>query len=93
MPWIHVTLSQRVEDADRLAAELAVAAAAATNLGPAEVVVLVTVADASSGSGAVVTIAGRRRGKTAETDLTAAVRRVVAAWTGLGGDLIAVVRS
>lgn len=93
MPWIHVTLSQRVEDADRLAAQLADAAAAATGLGPADVVVLVTVADASSGSGAVVTVAGRGRGEAAETDLAAAVRRVVGTSTGLAADLVAVVRS
>ena len=93
MPWIHGTLSQQVEDADRLAAALADATAAATGLEPADVVVLVTVADASSGSGAVVTVAGRRRGETAETDLAEAVRRAVAASTGLGPDLVAVVRS
>ena len=93
MPWIHVTLSQRVEDAELLAGQLADAAAAATGLVPADVVVLVTVADACSGSGAVVTVAGRARSEVAETGLSDAVRRVIADSTGLGADLVAVVRS
>lgn len=93
MPWIHVTVSAPVAQADLLATELATAAAAATGLGPGDVVVLVTVADASAGPGAVVVVSGRPRSETAEQDLADAVRAVVAASVGLDVDLVAVVRS
>jgi phenylpyruvate tautomerase PptA (4-oxalocrotonate tautomerase family) len=93
MPWIHATLSGGAGSADSLARDLADAAASAAGLAPADVIALVTVADAAAGSGAVVTIAGRRRDESAEDAVAAAVRRVVAAAVGVAPDLVAVIRS
>ena len=50
-------------------------------------------ADAAAGSGALVTITGRRRDDAIEDAIAGAVRRVVATATGLSADLVAVVRS
>lgn len=93
MPWIHATLSTSADPADRLARELAEAAASAAGLEPGDVIALITVADASAGSGALVTIAGRRRDDSLEDSIADAVRRVIATSTGLSVDLVAVVRS
>ena len=93
MPWIHATLSGTPGSAGDLARALAGAAAGAAGLEPADVVALVTVADAAAGSGALVTIAGRRRDDAVEDAVAAAVRRVVAAAGGVSADLVAVVRS
>jgi hypothetical protein len=93
MPWIHATLSSSADPADRLAHELAQAAARAAGLEPGDVIALVTVADAAAGSGALVTIAGRRRDDLVEDRIAEAVRRVVATSTGVSVDLVAVVRS
>lgn len=93
MPWIHATLSGGVVSADGLARDLARAAASAAGLDPADVIALVSVADAAAGSGALVTITGRRRDDAVEGRITDAVRRVVATSTGLGVDLVAVVRT
>jgi hypothetical protein len=93
MPWIHATVSGSRGPAGGLARDLADAAASAAGLEPADVVSLVTVADAAAGAGAVVTIAGRRRGDAVEDAIADAVRRVVAAATGVSADLVAVVRS
>jgi len=92
MPWIHATLSARVDDVNGLARELARAAATSAGLEPTDVVVLVTIADTSAGSGAVVTVSGRRRDNRVEADLIDSVRQVVASCTGLNVDLVAVVR-
>jgi hypothetical protein len=93
MPWIQATLSSSAVPAGRLAAELARAAADAAGFEPGDVIALVTVADAAAGSGALVTIAGRRRDVVVEDAIAGAVRRVVATAAGLSADLVAVVRS
>ena len=93
MPWIHATVSSSAGPADRLARELAQAAASAAGLEPDDIIALVTVADAATGTGTLVTIAGRRRDDAVEGRITDAVRRVVATSTGLGVDLVAVVRA
>ena len=93
MPWIHATLPSGAVPAGRLAHELAQAAASAAGLEPGDVIALVTVADAAAGSGALVTITGRRRDDALEDAIAGAVRRVVATATGLSPDLVAVVRS
>jgi phenylpyruvate tautomerase PptA (4-oxalocrotonate tautomerase family) len=93
MPWIHATLSAGAGSADGLARDLADAAASAAGLAPADVITLVTVADAAAGSGAVVTIAGRRRDDSAEDAIAAAARQVVATAIGFDPDLVAVIRS
>ena len=92
MPWIHATVSSSA-DADDLARELAATAANAAGLEPTGVIALVTVADASAGSGAMVAVAGRRRDDSVEDSIVDAIRRVVANSTGLDMDLVAVVRS
>lgn len=92
MPWIHATLSARVDNVNSLARELASAAATSAGLEPTDVVVLVTIADACAGSGAVVTVSGSRRDDRVEADLVDAVRQVVASGTGVSFDLVAVVR-
>jgi hypothetical protein len=93
MPWIHATLWSSADPAERLAPELAQAVASAAGLEPADVIALITVADASAGSGALVTIAGRRRDDSVEDSIAKAVRRVVATSTGVSVDLVAVVRA
>ena len=93
MPWIHATLSGSAAPGGRLADELAETVASAAGLEPGDVIALVTVADAAAGSGALVTIAGRRRDDAVEDAIADAVRRVVATSTGLSADLVAVVRS
>ena len=93
MPWIHATLPSGAAPAGRVAHELAQAVAKAAGLEPGDVIVLVTVADAAAGSGALVTITGRRRDDAVEDAIAGAVRRVVATATGLSADLVAVVRS
>jgi hypothetical protein len=93
MPWIHATLSSNAGPAGRLAHELAQAAANAAGLEPGDVIALITVADAAAGSGALVTITGRRRDDAVEDAIAGAVRQVVATATGLSADLVAVVRS
>ena len=93
MPWIHATLSSSVVPTGRLAHELAQAVANAAGLEPGDVIVLITVADAAAGSGALVTITGRRRDDAVEDAIAGAVRQVVATATGLSADLVAVVRS
>ena len=92
MPWIHATVSSS-PDADDLARELAATAANAAGLESTDVIALVTVADASAGSGAVVAVAGRVRDDSVEDSIVDAIRRVVANSTGLDMDLVAVVRS
>jgi phenylpyruvate tautomerase PptA (4-oxalocrotonate tautomerase family) len=93
MPWIHATLASSAVPTGRLASELAQAAANAAGLDPGDVIALVTVADAAAGSGALVTITGRRRDDAVEDAIADAVRQVVATATGLSPDLVAVVRS
>ena len=93
MPWIHATLASSAVPTGRLASELAQAAANAAGLDPGDVIALVTVADAAAGSGALVTITGRRRDAAVEDAIADAVRQVVATATGLSPDLVAVVRS
>jgi len=93
MPWIHATLASSAVATGRLAPELAQAAANAAGLDPGDVIALVTVADAAAGSGALVTITGRRRDDAVEDAIADAVRQVVATATGLSPDLVAVVRS
>lgn len=95
MPWIHVTstvLPAGAGGGQALADDLSRAAADVLGLAPADIVVLISHAAASSGSGAVATVAGRSRAAAAETELLDSIRRVVAAATGLTGDLVAVVR-
>jgi hypothetical protein len=93
MPWIHATLSGSAGPVEDLARDLASAAAGAAGLDPSDVVALVTVATAAAGSGALVTIAGRPRDPSTEAGIATAVRQVVATATGVGANLVAVVRS
>jgi hypothetical protein len=92
MPWIHATLSGSAGPVEDLARDLASAAAGAAGLDPSDVVALVTVATAAAGS-ALVTIAGRPRDPSTEAGIATAVRQVVATATGVGANLVAVVRS
>lgn len=93
MPWITVALAEPPADTAALAHSLAEEAAKAAGLLPDDVVVLVTVAAASSGRGAVVNLAGRRRSEEIEASLADAVRRVVSEAAGIDPDLVAVIRS
>jgi hypothetical protein len=93
MPWIHATLPSGAAPAGGLAHELARAAASAAGLEPGDVIALVTVADATAGSGALATIAGRRRDDAVEDAIANAVRQVLATATGLSPDLVGVVRA
>ncbi len=94
MPWIHVTsTSAAAGGPSALAADLCAGVAAAAGLVPSDVVVLVDVADGSAGSGALVTVAGRRRDDATEREVVDTVRRIVARGTDLAPDLVAVVRT
>ncbi len=92
MPWIHATLSAATDDPQALAAALAREVALVTGLRPGDVVALVSVATAASGSGAVIVLAGANRGDDVEASLVDAVRRTVAEATGVSPDLVAVLR-
>lgn len=93
MPWIHATLPASVDDVNGLARQVASVAALTVGLEPTDVVVLVTIADACYGSGAVVTVSGRRRDEGVEADIVEAVRRVIASGTGLSVERVSVVRA
>lgn len=95
MPWINVTTSVLpAGDAGGhvLAEDLSQAAAGALGLVAADIVVLISLATGSNGSGAVATVAGRTRAPDAETELAGAIVRVLTDATGLTGDTVAVVR-
>jgi phenylpyruvate tautomerase PptA (4-oxalocrotonate tautomerase family) len=94
MPWICVTTGPDLPDeaARALSRKVAAAAAAALDLVPDDVVVLVSPAGAVSAPGAMVSLAGRRRDEAAESALASAVRAEVAETLGLDPGLVAVSR-
>lgn len=93
MPWISVAVTEPPADADDLARSLAEQAAQAAGLLPEDIVVIITVAAASSGRGAVVNLAGRRRSEDVEAAMADAVRHVVSQAIGVDPDLVALLRS
>jgi hypothetical protein len=94
MPWISVTTGPSLTDeaAQELSLNLATTAAAAVDLSPGDVIVLVTRGAAASSPGAVVTVAGRNRGDEPEAALAAAVRAEVGAALAIDPDLVGVAR-
>ncbi|WP_137123259.1 hypothetical protein [Segeticoccus rhizosphaerae] len=94
MPWITVTTGPHrdPEMPSRLAEAVAAAVASPADLAPSDVVVLVQVATAASGPGAMVAMSGRVRGDSVEESIRVAVREAVAGQLGLDPDLVSHVR-
>lgn len=95
MPWIQLLIGPddlETDTAQQLADETAQVAAHAVGLSPQDVVVLVQSAAASSGPGALMHIAGRRRDEATELFLQQQLRQTVAARIGCDVALVVVVR-